>query len=507
MTVYWEHKLDDFGRKLVRFCGADPDNLPSDHNPITRELREGDLITHLEYDAPWFQKRSCRVAMSRAATICQMKVYDAQGGPDGDGEPKGGRRSWYAWFKVDFAQRMSRYLGEKEFNGTLWNGRQSQVYGKMVDTMDVTYQDLWVKDSSRMMKSFYDELYRGSNIVLVVEKDSLMDDFAAAARALGCKVLLSGKGKMSKAGTEKMLRDHFHWNDYEVFSEEEPLVYIHLSDWDYDGEHVIGPTFSEQATRYTGHVLNERIGINPFQVDAYEWPYKWFDLKLTNTAYIKWALGEGLYQVECSGCGNTKNVYRAADLDAGELHRCERCGTSLSLAVKDESKLGYAFLADPHGFEVEALPTRAYYPLAVEALLRAIPFDHILDKLRDECMADTWQASRTIMEQICSENEDFQDLLAEFDRLNEIKSAFERRASGLLETMGLPHRGDWRDLEDDPKADDFKHYVEVADRGSSPWRPFDQGLRTQRLVNRLLGAGQGEVSRMVAEDIDWRLEQ
>ena len=151
MDIYWDGKLDEFGRNLVRFCGADPAFLPSDRNPITDGLRDPTFLDRLEAQ-PWFSKRSCRAAMSRAATICQMEIYDAQGGPDYDRERKGLRRHWYSWYKVDFAQRLSAQLGETDFDGILWAGRMSKTYAHFVDKENLTYFDLWLKDDSLMMR-------------------------------------------------------------------------------------------------------------------------------------------------------------------------------------------------------------------------------------------------------------------------------------------------------------------------------------------------------------------
>lgn len=479
----WNNKLDEFGRKLLRFLGEDPNWLPTDYNPVTAALKSRNLIAELENES-WFDAKTCRAKMSRAATICQIIVYDANGGPDGDGKPKGLRRQWYAWYKTNFAQHLSRQLGDVEFKG--WDGRLSQVYGEFVDKQGVTYRDLWVDDASRMMSSFWETLFGGCHIVLAVEKDSLFADFKAAAKALGAKTLVSGKGKQSKAATEKMLREHFSWTPtHNPFTADEPLIILHLSDHDMDGEAVIGPTFGEQARRYTEHILEARVGIKPEAIAQTEWPEKWYDVKVTNSGYTRWAESEGLFLAECPSCGHMWPVKGTRELEddwgQGMGHRCPNCREFTELVVK----VGKGILNQPHGFEVEALPTRAYYPMLVDALLQVLPFDYIISRLRDECKADAYQAARLIAATVYVENESYQALLKEFERLEAIKAEFENTVTNELQALGEPHTGDWRDDDDDPVPADFQHHVEQASDWSSPWRPFSQSDRTVSLVEWL----------------------
>jgi hypothetical protein len=399
----WYNKLNATQRELLIAMGYNW--LPSDHNPITRALESGDFLERFDHKIT-----RNRTQMSRLAVICQMAIYDNERGPDGDGARKGLRRQWYSWYKTRFAQPYHKGIDPgKEFNGTGWSGRMSQTYGWLVDNLDVTYRDLWVDDASRMMERWYNRLFHGCNIIVAVEKDSLFADFKAAAHALGAVSLLSGKGKNSKAATEKLLREHFGWDGYHnPFTDDEPLIILHISDHDFDGEAVIGPTFAEQARRYTNHILEARVGVKPQHVE--DWVASWYDVKVNNSGYIRWAETEGLFLASCDFCGNEWPA-------KSHNPTCPECNSIISFEVETNQ---------PHGFEVEALPTRAYYALLVKALLEALSFDYIVEKLRDECRADEHTAASDIQAGILEKNQDYQNLLAEFDRLEEIKAAARR---------------------------------------------------------------------------------
>lgn len=438
------------------------------------------------------------MAVSKVATVCQMVVYDQAKGPDGDGERKGLRRQWYHWYKVRFAQPFSRQLAEqgdeKEsqgFDGTGWAGRMSQTYSYLVDQANVTYWDLWVDDASRMMESFWDTLFRGCHIVVAVEKDSLFRDFIPATRALGGKTVVSGKGKQSKAATEKMLREHFGWRHYDtVFTQDEPLVVLHISDHDFDGEKVIGPTFGDQARRYTDYILEARVGIKPGLVR--DWEGSWYEVKTTNKGYVGWAESKGLFKFECAACGHVW-------LDQGHVGECPECWCEVVLTVKDSSGV----VNQPHGFEVEALPTRAYYKLLVQALLEVLPFDYIIGKLRDECTADHYRAAETIREAACGQNESYKALLAEFDRLEKIKSQFESMVKNAMIDLGEDCIHLWRDLENDPTQEDFEEHVQSAGSYANPWRPFNKDARTRELVKHLRERHQELIKGFEQEKIEW----
>jgi hypothetical protein len=476
----WEHKLTSSQKKVLYELGYH--RLPDDHNPITRALENGEfmeLCDHLDIARN-------RTRMSRLAVICQMAVYDQQRGPDSDGR-KGLRRQWYSWFKTRFAQPYHNLVDpDKEFDGTLWAGRMSQTYGWLVDNANVTYRDLWVDDASRMMERWHERLFYGCNIVVAVEKDSLFADFKAAAHALGAVSLLSGKGKSSKAATEKMLREHFGWCDHdEVFTAGEPLIVLHITDHDYDGERVIGPTFAEQARRYTSHILEARVGIKPESVD--DWQANWYEVKTNNSGYISWSEEKALFMAHCDFCGHSWGAQGVSVI-------CPDCNSPVRLDLAD---------CQPYGFEVEALPTRTYYALLVRALLEVLSFDYIVAKLRDECQANANWAAEQIKDDILAENDSYQALLKEFERLEEIKGEFEQHIQDELEALGAPHIDDWRDDGDDPKPTDFERHVKGAQSYTAPWRPFSVRDRTAKLVEYLRKNEDNLISDLESEALDW----
>jgi hypothetical protein len=483
----WSSKLDGFGREILSALGHDPNWLPTDHNPITRALQSPDFVQNYSHITHFN-----RTSLSKVATICQMAVYDAGDGPENDGKSKALRRHWYAWYKVHFAQPLHAQLDPNtEFNGTAWAGRLSQIYGYFVDEMDVTYRRLWVDDASRMMERWWETLFRGCNIIVAVEKDSLFADFKTAAHALGAKSLLSGKGKNSKAATEKLLREHFGWRDtFDPFSSDEPLIILHISDHDCDGEAIIGPTFGEQARRYTNHIREARVGIRPEQVD--NWPASWYEVKVTNSGYTKWAERQALFAVECVTCGYQWPAQ-------GISHSCPQCYLDIILTIKVNGRIA----KQPHGLEVEALPTRNYYALLVDALLEALPFEYIVEKLRDECTANARRAAEQIAEGIFESNDTYQALLREFDRLEEIKADFEQRVKDKLEALGEPHIEDWRDDDDDPKPDDYRQYLKQANDWTGPWRPFRTQDRTNSLIKWLKENEHHTIEGFKNEVVEW----
>lgn len=483
----WSSKLDNFGREILAAMGYDPDWLPTDHNPITRALVQGDFVERYQH-ITWFN----RTSLSKVATVCQMAVYDAQDGPESDGKPKALRRHWYAWYKAHFAQPLHAQIDpDTEFDGTLWAGRLSQIYGYFVDEMDVTYRQLWVDDASRMMERWWEVLFENCNIVVAVEKDSLYADFQAAAHALGARSLLSGKGKNSKAATEKLLREHFGWRDgHDPFSQDEPLIILHISDHDCDGEAIIGPTFAEQARRYTSYILEARAGIKPEQVN--DWPASWYEVKVTNSGYLGWAKEKALFMAECATCGHRWPMQ-------GASAECPSCWSDVILTIK----AGRVIQNQPYGFEVEALPTRDYYSLLVDALLSALPFDYIVERLRDECYANDSEAARAIADDVMANNETYQALLREFDRLEEIKAEFEGRVCDTLRELGAPHIHDWRDDDDDPAPRDYQEHVFRANDWTGPWRPFNTEARTAKLIEFLQENESDTIASFENERINW----
>jgi len=495
----WSSLLDDFGKEILRELGEEPDWLPTSYNPITKALREPDFVDRFK-DLSGFS----RVALSRVATICQMVVFDAQRGPEGDGKCKALRRHWYQWYKLEFAHPLAHQIGDYEINAQgvknvndlAWTQRLSQTYAKFVDTGEVTYKDLWVEDASRMMKSFWDRLFHGCHIVVCVEKDSLFEDFSQAANALGAQALLSGKGKSSKAAVERMLRQHFNWyNDYDnSFTFDTPLIVLSITDWDFDGEAVIAPTFATQASRYTKHVLEARVGISPPQVTAsgQQLDGRWYTLKVSNAGYREWAEENALFLARCPSC-----LHQWPVVSTGQVvpHVCPICS-----GEADMIEVGTDIA---HGFEVEAMLTRDYRPLLVDALLSVLPFEYILEKLRDECRANARDAAEHILPDICAENKSYQVLLAAFNVLEEAKSNFENDVRDALQALGDPHRDDWRDDDDNPTPDDYREHVT---NGYSPWRPFDTADRTAKLIDWLIENCDDTIQDFKDREITWEFD-
>lgn len=502
----WSRLLDDFGTRLLVELGESPYYLPTDYNPITRALEDDDFVEKFRHI-----KGFNRVALSRVATICQMVVYDAQDGPERDGVLQSLRRHWYSWYKLHFAQPFAFQLGDttmnaqgiEEVNDIAWTQRLSQTYAEFVDQHGVTYKDLWVEDASRMMESVYDTLFRGCNIIVAVEKDSLFKSFQRAAASLGAKSLYSGKGKSSKAAIERLLREHFSWRGdgpwENPFSAEKPLIILHVSDWDYDGEKVIGPTFGEQARRYTEHVLEARVGIVPHQVtDAGQAQEDcWYIVKVSNQGYVEWAEHKALYLATCINCGHRWPVVGVLTGEGAWRmeHVCPECdGDAAMIEIGADT---------PHGFEVEAMETRQYRRLLVDALLQVLDFDYIVGKLRDECQADNWSAAQAIADMVCKQSDAYQKILQELERFEALRKAKERFEDAVRDhfyRVGEKHKDDWRDEEDDPTPDDFKEHVEEA--SGSVWRPFSHQLRTENLIDFLEVEYDEDMQEFIYQDIE-----
>lgn len=498
----WQDLISPAGWRLLSAVGYYASDLTGRFNPVTTILKQGAGQVWLEH------KDFSLAALSRLATVCQMLVYDAQGGPDGDDEPKALRRHWYAWYKVDFAQPLSRLLTQPLSSlvgqdiqgnrwGRNWSGRLSETYAWLVDRTGVDYRDLWVKDASRMMSVFHEELWPRSNIILCVEKDSLFDDFVAAARAIGAKALISGKGKSSKAAMEKLLRDARLYPARELWQEgdglvqlepidyDHPLMFIHISDYDYDGEAVIGPTFAEQATRYTKHIYEARAGIEPHAVQATgnDLADKVYRVKRSNKAYKTWASDKGLYSGNCYVCGES----------FVHLNSCPSCATLWPQVDGDE----------PHGLEVEAIATRDYYGYIVDALLEMIAFDDVVIRIRETTLAAPWFAAQLATDAILAKHADYSALLAEASRLEDVRRQYEDRVREDLYQVARRQEDCLDYLGDDPDESELREHVDGANRYSEPWRPFSAQERTQALGETLVEGSEEYIAAIRDESIDW----
>ncbi len=512
----WNRVISEFGFALLQ--AIDPDilwnGLPTDSNPITDALAQGDFVTEFgEIDG------FSRMAVSKLATICQMVIFDEVGGPEGDGKPKALRRHWYQWYKSKFAQPFAAQMGDvttnaqgiSEMKDLSWTGRLSQTYAWFVDHTDATYKDLWVEDASRMMAQNFETLFQDCHIIVAVEKDSLFGDFQVPAAALGAKAIYSGKGKSSKAAIEKLLRDYFEWgSDWDStveFTADTPLIILHISDHDFDGESVIGPTFAEQARRYTPHILEARVGIKPEAVlDAGKtWEGSWYQVKVSNKGYQRWANREALFVAECTQCGHHWAVQGVLDMDKvvtlnvpeeeivqASRHECPLCNGPATWILAGKNTA--------HGFEVEALTTRDYRALLVRTLLEVLPFEYIVRRLREDCTADHWQAAETATVNILKGNESYQVLTTEVERLAQIQAIFEGRVRDELYRIGEPHVSDWENDDDDPESQDFENFVDRAS-WAAPWRPFDRENRTASLVGWLEEEAD-EAKELAAEEVE-----
>jgi hypothetical protein len=487
------------------------------------------VIQFLE-EKDWFDAKTSLGKLSRLATLCQMAVYNKTKGPDGEG-PQALRRHWYHWYKVAFAQKLANQVeavtGSRPSDAK-WESRISDTYSRLVDE-GATYWGLWVDDASRKRESFYETLFNGespAHILLCVEKDSLYDSFLPVARAIGARSITSGGGKNSRASAEKILREHFNWTiDHDPFTDDNPLIVIHVSDWDYDGEAVIGPTFGNQMKRYTPHVREARVGIFPQQVldEGWEWPQRWYEIKTKDSAYLDWAEDKGLYVAECLSCGNTWPVQGVAgdepdwqdtnrnsewepvlEEDVVHKHQCPEC---FSLVEPLRIKVDKEIISQPYGFEVEAVATRSYFAPVVDALLSILSYDDVVRYLRRACKADAYQAAERVMQDILDENETYQAMLRyleEYERVLELKETFENEVREHFHGLGEPHVSDWEDDDDDPDVENFREHASAARDYTYAWRPFRSSDRTDSLVEFLREEYADDVEDFQQQVIDWQ---
>lgn len=511
--IQWSNYLGPFGRNLLFELDYSPDQIGYDGtNPITEALRE-------DPDKFWAMAHKIQgcnlINICRTAVLVQMAVFDRQNGPEQDGEPKAIRRHWYAYFKVELAQPLARARynalgvgmdfnkeGVLSMNNDDWSDRLSQIYKELVDSGELTYDDLWVSDASRMMEMIEYVLFRNCHIMLAVEKDSLFRDFRVAAEAIGARCIFSGKGVSSAAAIELAMRTYYNWkspddvrqlNYWEresykpPFSREHPLVIIHISDYDPPGEAVIGPTFGEQAKRYAGSYIREaRVGIQPHQVEdkgGYELAEaKRYEIKVSNGGHIRWAEEKGLFFFE-----DEREFFLGSGPHNG----------SGWLSPKEHTV---------YGFEVEALYTRDYSGLIVDTLLRVLDFDYIVERLDAECQVSEYWASDDLFEQTHQDDvygkyssavralEAFRSH-EKYQRIRRVEQhllhLIEQYKSRVVNQLGSVIRTaaseiDWSDYETRPEPDDFRNHVINARRGSGPWRPFRESERRQNLVEYII---------------------
>lgn len=497
----WENKLTYSDREILRRINDYPDHL---HNPIVDALEDGRIAEIIYLFEDLNNKDFTIKGLSRLATLCQMIIMDEQGGPDFDYEPKALRRHWYSWYKVDFAQPFSQLLNQDIQSrdwGTRWAGYLSQTYAGLVDNEDVTYKDLWVKDASRMMESFWQELFTNSNIIVCVEKDSLFEDFIAPAKALGAKAVYSGKGKSSKAAIEKLLREAFGWSEWHNPFTNYPLYVLYISDFDYDGEEVIGPTFAEQCRRYTWNVHEARIGVNPIHVQehGYSLQEKGYEIKMNHGSSKKWAVDKAIKVMQCVSC---EKSYLSQNIDG----HCNSCGGSLVWMSTNQTpfldvksmKGAYPAL----GYEIESMRTREYYQLMAESLLRIMPLDEIIEGLRDDCTAELDLATEQIAREVCDQHPGYQELQEQLIELQNRMEGFRREVENWFYQEGEGHEADWRDDNDDPEEQEFIDHVIEASQYVEPWRPFNRNDRTQSMIDWFRDEFDYQINEFLNQEIE-----
>ena len=518
--IDWVDLFDDYGTRLIDELGYNLSHSLSAH--IRNEL-ENPVVASLRQDPIGFVKAAERAGngtvnmdgVSRAEILCQMMLYDAQGGPEGDWKEKASRRHWYAHFK-SFAQMLAFALGKvrandqgiDEMNDLQWTGRISKCYGGFVDSNKVTYKDLWVEDASRMMTAFgtYDLLIPKYNLIIAVEKDSLFDDFEQAARAVGAVALVSGKGKMGKAATERLLRKLGWQEDNNPF--EGVVSVITLSDHDYDGHGVIMPTFAEQARRYLSTVYEERVGVMPHQVEEVVGKESTWDssyqIKVKDEGYRKWADQHALFWCQCINCGHMQYSIGLADIEYDEevvilksgrekvvqkaisaygADKCSICNSELEVDMSS--------FDEPHGFEVESLRSSDYYRAIVRAILRQIEFDYIIERLRENAKPSIYDITNSIASKYLEDNDRYTKIKNAISVLEEAKNnlvaelekAIQDPARELIEDL----EDEWKALGDDPTPEDFEDYVVQAGRSGygSVYRPFSIDERSKLITERL----------------------
>jgi hypothetical protein len=497
-NIDWLSLMDGYGRNLLFALGIDKSILL---NEINVQGFNNPLVYRLQQDPIAFV-RACKEAgngtenmdgVSRAVVLTQMVYYDRNNGPEGDGKEKALRRHWYAYFK-QFSQMFAFALGKTRKNDqgldemvdVQWSGRLSKVYAGFVDSGAVTYKNLWIEDASRMMNVFgtYDTLFPGFQLIIAVEKDSLFSDFVSASKALGALGIISGKGKNSKAAAELMLRKLGWKKDWNPLDNYETLV-IHLSDHDFDGEGVIGPTFGEQMRRYLNNIEEARIGVKPEQVESATgnaWDAS-YQVKVSNKGYRDWANEKALFWATCDQCGHEQYVI-GCDENGASQEECANCG-SFELNVIDSS------YDEPHGFEVESLRSSDYYRAMVDAVLDLHDFQDIVEQLRSNCKPNLWSIIEQIKDEKLKEIPRYQKLSQAIDLLTAAQQELEHNFDAVLQDYVNDAINEHNDslwaLQDDPTVDDLKDYVvEQARSGyGAVWRPFSSAIRERYILDRL----------------------
>ena len=543
-------------------------------NPINRILSDDyryEQATRVGLEMPEIRSKDGQlpaVFWARAQILCQQLLwhhghYGREPGPEGDSLPKTLRKLWYAGHKAAFQQISNRCgvwrLSDSVINDKAANQALSQVYGDFIDTKEVTYLDAFIEDGSRM---FYHNPYPlpapYSNLLICVEKDAAYADMVSIGKALGARCVVSGGGKMGKAGTEKMLRECFsHWYEGDVgnmIDWQNKLRVVVISDWDYDGEVVIAPTFVEQIYRYVNrsNVESVRIGIKPehlqeFGRDVINDPEVSYRAKnSTNAGYSEWCaekavyiyedeLFNGLYEVMDYDEWQFKQALTEAGISAETLTSMfpeygSQEDRRLNEWVKDWKWDGRAglhpkmrFLTHkelvklyqrftPLGFELDAIKRVEYAEVVAGAMGDILDWDDLLEALSDKVLPDVWEVAHELARNVLSQNEQYREL---GEKINKIRAEAERKVAHMeserrrmanriheaIEKRVEAHKDDEEVFEDDPAptTDDLgislkDHYDE--DDYAEHWQPYDKRERESALADLVRENSRASLDRL-----------
>jgi len=470
-------------------------------NPVNHILKNDNLWERLSS-----MEGVSGVSLVRAQVICQQLMWNFGRfgkGPEGDGLPKTLRKLWYAGHKeaLQYISKLLDVWRNKEsgqMNDVSANACMSTVYGEFVDTRLVTYLDMFVKDGSRQFEVFsvYNRLPNPlSNIVFCIEKDAAYEDCVRIAKALGAACALSGGGKMGKAGTENMVRQALSsWYKTEtpgdLVTEENPCYVLVISDWDYDGESVIAPTFVEQMRRYIpDDKMNWcRVGIKPEQVErlGHDLLSKAYQVKYhVNSAYTRWCQANAIFDISGEAYQGEEEFDRVVD-------QAKYLSPTLGYALRDNGHvlkhdtLKTIFeLCPPLGYELDALKRVEYAELIVEGLLTMISWDDLIDALSRKAWSNPSEVTESLVQAVLADNEDYQsldqhitELRAQFEALiadlEGKKGDFESTVRAEIEPLVNIWKDDERIAEKDPVPSQdamAAHLRQVS--AWDHWQPFN----------------------------------
>lgn len=489
---------------------------------------------------------------ARAQVICQQVLwhhgnYGSERGPEGDNVAKTLRKLWYAGHKAAFQQISNRTgawrLSEGVINDKSANQALSVICGEYVDTGKVTYLDLFCEDGSR---SFYYNSYYHlpdpyANILICVEKDAAYADMVSVGKALGAKCVVSGGGKMGKAATEKILRTCFSYyfetnTPGDVVTSGNELYIIVISDWDYDGEQVIAPTFVQQIYRYIPNHLVKwtRVGVRPehlerFGRDVVADPSVSYEAKnSTNGGYSNWCAEKACYIFDGQLFNGLSEIMSHDEYAFGLA--LENAGIDQDLVfpqydndeaydLRDEidewywndaqglhprlRKLDHKQLVAlyehfiPLGFELDALRRVEYAEIMAEGFAELVDLDDLLDYLSEEEAPNVDSVADELTNHIVRNNASYDeigrhinDLQAEFDKaLEELRGTrqkFRNRVAKAMNQCVQFRAEDERVFEDDPDptvmdlAERLKERFEESDHADH-WQPYSSYDRDRLL--------------------------